>query len=51
MGPVLLPWIFQPFKQNTLAAGRAKLSHRAETDWNILEDLQMYDDSGKAFGR
>jgi hypothetical protein len=49
--PALLREISRPAKQDTLAAGRAKASHRAEAGWKIREDLPMYGDSGKAFGR
>jgi hypothetical protein len=49
--PALLRKVFRPVQQDTLAAGRAKLSHRAEAGWNIREGLPIDGDSGKAFGR
>jgi len=35
--PALLRQIFRPIKQGALAAGRAKLSNRAEAGWSIRE--------------
>jgi hypothetical protein len=49
--PALLREVFRRVQQATLAARRAKFSHPAEAGWNIREELPMYGDSGKAFGR